>query len=278
MTDASWKLVIDQQGVTIASDRFQFTTNRRPEDELDFESNAAMNSTESSYMEAVVAELQTLTRRNYGQFCGLGYAMEVIGERWTMLFIRDLLVRPKSLKELHKGFPAVAADIIASRLHELEHLGVVKQIQEEDGESRFRPPAFGRELEDVAIPLGRWGARLLGNPRPEDVVTIDSVVMAYRTMFRPEAAAGLTVSFQLNLGDMVVHAKVDDGKIQTGEGALPDADLVLDQPGPALMPLLTGELLAAEAVETGQVKIIGDPAWLATFTELFQIAPMPEDA
>jgi DNA-binding HxlR family transcriptional regulator len=193
-----------------------------------------------------------------------------------MLFIRDLLVRPKSLEELQKGFPAVAKDIVDSRVRELEHNGVVKQV-EEDGVTRYRLTAFGRELEGVVIPLGRWGARLLGAPRPEDVVTIDSVRMAFRAMFRPEAAAGVTVSFQLNLGDVVVNVRVDDGKIETGEGPLPGVDLVLDEPDTALMPLLTGDLLAAEAVETGAVKIIGDPAHLATFTQLFQIPPMPAD-
>ncbi len=280
MTEPQWTLVVDQRGVTIASDRFQFTTTgtRPANGELDFEQQAAMNSAESSYMEAVVAQLQTMTRRNYGQFCGLGRAMEVVGERWTMLFIRDLIGRPKSLEELQKGFPAVAPDIVTARMKELEQYAVVKQVPEDDGVTRYRLTAFGRELEESVIPLGRWGSRLLGNPRPEDVATIDSVRMAFLTMFRADAAAGLTVSFQLNLeDDMVVHAKVNDGKVETGAGPLAGVDLVLDDPGPALMPLLTGELTAAEAYETGSVKVIGDPALLATFTEVFQIAPMPVD-
>ena len=278
MTEAQWKLVFDQQGVTIASDKFRFTTTgtRQTDDtDLDFEQQSAMNSAESSYMEAVVAELQTMTRRTYGQYCGLGRALEVVGERWTMLFIRDLLVRTKSLEQLRQGFPAVAPEIVSSRMRELEHCGVVTQVREEDGVLRYRLTAFGRELDDIAIPLGRWGSRLLGDRRPEDVMTIDSVRMAFRAMFRPEAAAGLTVSFQLNLDDIVIHAKVDDGRVETFDGPLAGADLVLDEPGNALMPMLTGELTAAEAVETGAVKIIGDPAHLATFTQLFQIAPMP---
>jgi DNA-binding HxlR family transcriptional regulator len=280
MTESDWKLVVDQQGVTITSDKFQFTTNgTRPAgaSEINLEQQAAMNSMESSYMEAVVAELQSMTRRNYGQYCGLGRALELVGERWTMLFIRDLLVRSKSLSELQKGFPAVAPDLVGARVKELEYSGVVKQVEEEDGVTRYRLTAFGRELEDVAIPLGRWGARLLGTPRPEDVVTADSIRSAYKAMFRADNAAGVTMSFQLNTGDVVVHVKVTDGKLETGEGPLAGADLVLDEPGPALMALLTGELTAAEAVETGSVKLVGDPALLTTFTELFQITPMPVD-
>jgi DNA-binding HxlR family transcriptional regulator len=280
MTEPQWKLVVDQQGVTITSEKFQFTTNgTRPAGaaEIDLEQQAAMNSAESAHMESVVSQLQTMTRRTYGQYCGLGRALELVGERWTMLFIRDLLVRNKSLEELQQGFPAVAPEIVTSRIRELEHGAVVKQVEEEDGVTRYRLTSFGRELEEVAIPLGRWGARLLGPPRPEDTATIDSVRMAFRTMFRPEVAGDRKVSFQLNLGDIVMHVKVADGKAETGVGALDGVDLVIDEPGPALMPLLTGELTVTEAVETGAVKIIGDPALLPVFTELFQVFPMPVD-
>jgi DNA-binding HxlR family transcriptional regulator/putative sterol carrier protein len=277
MTDPQWKLTFDRQGVTIASDKFQFSTSGTRQPERDFEEQMAMNSAESSYMEAVIQQLQTMTRRTYGQYCGVGRALEIIGERWTILLIRDLLIRPKSLKELHKGFPASATDVVATRLKELEHFAVVKQVQDEDGETRYRLTAFGQELDGIVLRLGRWGARLLGDPRPEDVATTDSVRMALRTTFRPEAAAGLTVSYQLNLGDLVIHAKIEDGEIETGEGPLPGADLVLE-PGMALKPMMTGELSASEALDTGSVKAKGDPALLKTFTELFQIPPMPTDA
>jgi DNA-binding HxlR family transcriptional regulator len=277
MTEARWKLVVDRQGVTIASDRFQFTTNgtRQPDTETDFDEAMAMNSAESSYMEAVISQLQTMTRRTYGQFCGLSRALEIVGERWSMLFIRDLLIRPKTFHELHDGFPSAATDILSARLRELEHGGVVRRVQDADGETRYTLTEFGRELDDIVIRLGRWGARLLGDPRPEDVVTSDSVRMALRTTFRPEAAAGVTVSYQLTVGDLVVHAKIHDGTIDTGEGPLPGADLVLD-PGMALKPMMTGELSAAEAIESGDVKFLGDPALITTFTKLFRIMPMPQ--
>jgi DNA-binding HxlR family transcriptional regulator/putative sterol carrier protein len=278
MTEAQWKLVVDRQGVTIASDKFQFTTNgtRRADGELDFDDDqqTAMNSAESSYMEAVISQLQTMTRRTYGQFCGLSRALEIIGERWSMLLVRDLLIRPKSFHELHQGFPSSATDILSARLRELEYGGVVRQIQDSDGESRYTLTAFGRELDDIVLRLGRWGARLLGDPRPEDVVTTDSVRMALRTTFRPEAAAGLQVSYQLDLPDMVIHAVINDGEIETGIGPLPGADLIME-PGPTLKPMMTGELSAAEAIASGSLKYFGDPALITTFTELFQIPPMP---
>jgi DNA-binding HxlR family transcriptional regulator len=280
MTEAQWKLTVDQQGVTIASDKFQFTTSgtREPDAELslDDDHQSAMNSAESSYMDAVISQLQTMTRRNYGQYCGLSRALEIIGERWSMLLVRDLIIRPKSLHALYEGFPSAATDVIAARLRELEYGGVVRQVQDEDGEIRYTLTVFGRELDDIVMRLGRWGARLLGDPRPEDVATNDSVRMALRTTFRPEAAAGLRVSYQLDLGDVVVHVKIDNGDLETGEGPLPGADLVFS-PGPVLKPMMSGELTAAEAIASGNITYVGDPALIATFAELFQIPPMPAD-
>jgi DNA-binding HxlR family transcriptional regulator len=281
MTEAQWKLVVDRQGVTIASDKFQFSTSgtRQPDGEVTFDGDqqTAMNSAESSYMEAVIAQLQTMTRRTYGQYCGLSRALEIIGERWSMLLLRDLCVRSKTRQEMHEGFPGAPADTITTRLRELEHGGVVRQVRdEEDGETRYTLTMFGRELDDIVMRLGRWGTRLLGDPRPEDVATTDSVRMALRTMFRPEAAVGLRVSYQLDLEDIVVHAKIDDGTIETGAGPLPGADLVFD-PGAALMPILFGELPPTEAIESGSVKYVGDPALIVKFAELFLIPPLPAD-
>jgi DNA-binding HxlR family transcriptional regulator len=132
MTEAQWKLVMDQQGVTIASDRFEFRTGTggsRPAGEDmamdDAALEAALESAESSQMEAIISELQTMTRRTYGQFCGLSRALEVVGERWSMLIIRDLLVSSRSLTELQRGLPRIPTDLLCTRLKELEHTGIV---------------------------------------------------------------------------------------------------------------------------------------------------------
>src|SRR5262245_3525952 len=110
MTEAQWKLVVDQQGVAIASDQSQFTTSgtRQSNGDRDRDEQMPMNGAESSYMDAVIAQLQTMTRRTYGQFCAVSRALEIIGERWSILIIRDLLIRPKSFHQLHPGFPASA--------------------------------------------------------------------------------------------------------------------------------------------------------------------------
>ncbi len=128
----------------------------------------------------------------------------------------------------------------------------------------------GRGLEDVVLALGRWGARDLGDPRPDEVASAAPLVMALRTTFRPAAAAGVRLDVELRLGDIVVHARVADGELAAEVGPLPAAELVITT-GPALRALLAGELEPAAAVARGDVQISGAPALLVRFTELFRI-------
>ena len=100
------------------------------------------------------------------------------------------------------------------------------------------------------------------------------MIMALRATFECEAARGLQASFELHLGDVVIHADVDDGTLEVAPGPAPAADLVIET-GPEIRALLAGELAPAEAVERGSVRLSGDPALLARFVEAFRIPPPP---
>jgi DNA-binding HxlR family transcriptional regulator len=226
---------------------------------------------ESTQMEAIISELQMMSRQAYGQYCGLARALEMIGERWALLVIRDLLVGPKRFTELLRGLPRVPADILSTRLAELENTGVVRRrvLARDDDSFVYELTEYGHELDDIVLSLGRWGAASLGSPRAAEIVTPDSLVMAMRSAFRPAAARGHRVSYELRLGDIVIHACVDDGVVKVAAGALPDADLVIE-PGRELKAMMTGETTPAEAMENG-VRVIGDPSLLGRFVELFHV-------
>lgn len=276
MTEARWKLVVDGQSVTIASDRFRFTTNgsQPPLNDLTGD-DALLDPTESSQIEAIVSELQTMTRRTYGQFCGLSRALEIIGERWSLLIIRDLLVGPKNVADLQRGLPRMAIDILSTRLNEMERTGVVRRgvspESNDPGAAIYELTEWGKELEDIVYRLSRWGTRLLEEPRPEDIITPDSMVMALRSTFRPEAARGLTASYELRVGDIVIHARIEDGVLSAADGPLLDADLVIE-PGQLLRPLMSGEVSPAEAIESGGIALTGDPRLLEPFVAVFRIS------
>lgn len=214
-----------------------------------------------------------MSSRSYGQYCGVARALEVVGERWALLIVRDLLVGPRRFSDLHRGLPKIPTNVLSARLKELEQGGVVvrRVVPRPANAIVYELTEHGRALEELVLGLGRWGARMLGEARPDEIVTADSLVMALRTTFQPDAARGQTVGYELRCGPIVLHAEITDGTLVAAEGPLPGADLVIVT-GPALRPLLAGELTPAAAIADGSVELIGDPALLSRFVALFRIA------
>jgi hypothetical protein len=129
---------------------------------------------------------------------------------------------------------------------------------------------YGADLEQAIMHLGRWGARALGEPRTDEIVTVDSLTMALRTTFRPEAADGLRASYELRIGPVVLHAQVDGPQVTVSKGPAPEPDLVIET-GPALKALLARELSPHEALQQGLLQITGEPALLDSFVKVFRI-------
>lgn len=272
MGNGHWKLSVDQLGVTIASDRFQLTTVGAPTTDG---SDSTLELAESNHIEAIVSELESMTRRAYGQYCGLAQAMELVGERWSLLIVRDLSVGPKTVAELQDGLPRISADTLSNRLRELEHAGLVRRRPMANDAVGYELTEYGGELEDILLRFSRWGARSLGEPRPEEIVTTDSLVVALRSVFDPGAARDVRASYEIRVDDEIVfHIRVNDGNAHVGPGPMPDADLLLE-PGVVLKKMMSGELTAADAIANGSVKIVGDPALLERFTEMFTIPALP---
>ena len=214
--------------------------------------------------------------RTYGQFCGVARALELVGERWALLIVRDLLVGPRRFTDLRRGLPKIPTNILTDRLHELEAAGLVRRrvLPRPAGGTAYELTGYGGELEEIVLSLGRWGARSLGTPRPAEIVTPDSLIMALRTTFQPDAARGQHVGYELRVGEIVIHARVDDGALAVAAGPLAGADLAITTFGP-LNPLLRGAISPQEALAGGQLAIDGDPALLDRFVTLFRIAAAP---
>jgi DNA-binding HxlR family transcriptional regulator len=214
--------------------------------------------------------------RAYGQYCGIARALELVGERWALLIVRDLLLGPKRFTDLRRGLPRIPSNVLSVRLKELEEAGVVARrlLPRPATGVVYELTEYGRELEDVLLRFGVWGAKTLGDPGPEDIVTADSMRLALRATFQPKAARGLRATYELRLGEIVVHARVDNGALEVGEGALADADLTIET-DLALRPLMCGELSAADAVKSGRVRLKGDRKLLDRFVEVFQIPAAP---
>jgi DNA-binding HxlR family transcriptional regulator/putative sterol carrier protein len=213
-----------------------------------------------------------MSTRTYGSYCGIARALELVGERWALLVVRDLILGPKRFTALRRGLPRIPTNVLSARLRELERAGIVcrRLLPLPLTGVVYELTDYGRELEDIVLRLGLWGAQSLGEPRPDDILTVDSVVLALRATFQPEAARGLRASYELRLGEIVVHARVDDGAVEVAEGPLPGADLVLET-DLTIRQLMSGELSPAEAVKSGRVRFSGKRKLLERFVEIFHI-------
>lgn len=257
MTEAAWKVVMDGDGLTISGDSFSLTTN----------------SSDPGSLHSVMSELQGVARWTYGQYCGLSRAIEAVGERWGMLVVRDLLTNPKSAPELLRGLPGVPLNLLTMRIREMGFVGIVEKAGTTDteGNDQYRLTEYGQSLEEVLLAFGRWGSALLAEPRPEDIITEDSIMVAMRAMFVPEAAAGRSAKFELGFGDIVIHVVIEDGQLEVGRGPLPGAPML--DPGPNLKEMLTRRMTIEEAMATGTVK--GELGTLETFISMFALPNQP---
>src|SRR5712692_4091022 len=213
-----------------------------------------------------------MAKRAYGQYCGFARALEIVGERWGLLIIRDLLVGPKRFTDLRRGLPRIPSNILSDRLKELEDAGVVQRrvLPRPAGSIVYELTEHGGDLEEAVLALGRWGARSLGDPRPGEIITVASVIMAMRTTFRPDAAKDLRAGYELRLGDVILNMQIEDGSLRVAEGSLPEADLIIEA-GPAIKTLMAREVTPAEGIANGLVRLTGNAELIERFVEMFRI-------
>jgi DNA-binding HxlR family transcriptional regulator/putative sterol carrier protein len=215
-------------------------------------------------------------RRTYDDGCAAAHALDLVGERWALLVVRELLLGPKRFTDLKAGLPGASPNVLSQRLRELEGVGILRR-------RKLPPPAasrvyeltpWGEELEPVIVRLGRWGARSPTKPR-DAALGVDSLVLSLRTMFDPAAAKGLRMSFELRFGEDRFRAVVDDGRFEISRGSADGPDAIVEADSDTLAGLIYAGRPLAEAVESRDLKIEGDQATFERFVALF---PLPDPA
>jgi DNA-binding HxlR family transcriptional regulator len=212
-----------------------------------------------------------MTKRTYGQHCAIARALDRIGDRWTLLLVRELLIGPKRFKDLEAALPGIGANLLSARLKELKSTGIVRRIV-------LPPPAsvpayaltsVGLELEPVLLALVRWGERFLEAGSADDYVRAEWAVLVLRGIFRPEAAKGLSAVYEFRMGEEVVHVEIDDGQLSTGLGPARHPDVVLTGDLEHFLASAAGTLDMAQALADGKVTLEGDPALLQHLGDVF---------
>src|SRR5262249_20617800 len=209
--------------------------------------------------------------------CGLAHALELVGGRWALVLVSDLIRGPKRFSELQRGQPRIPSNVLSARLKEREDAGVVHRrvLPRPARGVGYELTEYGRELEEIVLRLGLWGAKSMpAEAGMDEVVTVDTLLLALRSTFRPDAARGLHAGYEIRFGEIVIHARVDDGALEVDEGPLPGADLVIEASG-SLHPLLTGGLSTTDALATGILTIRGKEELFDRFVDAFHIPPVP---
>jgi DNA-binding HxlR family transcriptional regulator len=196
--------------------------------------------------------------RTYDDPCGVARALDLVGDRWALLVVRELLLGPKRFSELRRGLPGAGQSMLTHRLAELERAGVLRRRQ-------LGPPASaqvyeltdrGLDLEPVLLALGRWGSRT--PPTSTASLSVDALALAMRTTFDATAAGTWAVRVELRLDGDVLEAEVNQSRFTLTRGVTRAPDAVLDTSATVFRELIFGAGTLAAAEDAGLITVRGD--------------------
>jgi DNA-binding HxlR family transcriptional regulator len=203
--------------------------------------------------------------RSYGEQCGVARSLDVIGERWALLIVRELLLGPKRFNDLLAGLPGASPNVISQRLRELAGYGVVRQRD-------LPPPArvrlyeltdWGRELEPVILHLGRWGDRA---PLPDGAQAgLDSLLLAIQATADPVRVSG---RYELRIDDSTFAVDGSSGSVRIRRGTADQPDATMTTDSGTFRAVIFGQRPIADAVQAGGLRLEGDPDATSRLTDL----------
>jgi DNA-binding HxlR family transcriptional regulator len=218
-------------------------------------------------LEKVTKHRQSEEKRRYDDACGLAHAMELVGERWAMLVLRELAYGPRRFSELKADLQGISANVLTQRLTELEARGLVRKI-------KLPPPAsvqdyeateWGLEAVPVIAALGRWAAR---SPLHDPTLPMShvSVIMSLQTLISPALAEGIVARIGFRLGDADYVTVLRDGRLDVARCEIADCDVIFRGTPTALAAVIHG------GAPFDMIGIDGDPELAKRFVKLF---PLP---
>lgn len=196
-----------------------------------------------------------MTKRSYHQHCALARALDLVGERWTLLIVRELLTGSRRYKDLLANLPGMGTNLLAARLRELKEAGLV-----DHQESAYSLTPRGAELEAAVLALARFGAPLLADPDPDAHWSASWNPVAFKYAFQPERARKLRGVFEYRIDDSRVQVRVHEGVIETSREARWRPDAVITTDGETFLALSSGELDPRDAETEGALEIEGNRA------------------
>ena len=213
--------------------------------------------------------------RKFDQYCPVAHALSLVGERWSLLIVRELLHGPKRYTDLTNGLPGIGTNILAARLRDLEAAGVVQKrtLPPPAASTVYELTEYGAGLKEALYALARWGARTIGPPGPGDELYPEWGVNALPALFNAEEARGLTATYVLVVEGDAFTARVVNGALDATMGAAEDADVVVEVDMETFFALASGELAPREAVKSGRAQVEGTLEALERCFRVLSLAP-----
>lgn len=213
-------------------------------------------------------------RRTYNEYCGVAKALDVVGERWTLLIVRNLLLGPLRYSDLLRGLPGITTNLLAKRLKEMERSGLVERTRVGPGESghAYRLTELGLALEPAVQALGTWGWHWMTGPKPGEHRDLEWLLVSTRRRYR----GGLHLSVEFDVGDGSYHFLLAGEELAIGRGPLDEADLRVRIPAQTLVRLLL-EGWPDEGAPA-DLQADGDVGQLRSLVDAFARPPRPTAA
>jgi DNA-binding HxlR family transcriptional regulator len=214
-----------------------------------------------------------MMRRTFDQYCPIARALEVVGERWSLLIVRELLLGPRRYTDLRQALPRMWTNLLVDRLRHLERAGVIEQVDLPPPAARtvYQLTERGRGLEPVVLGLGRWGIPLLSGRGKKDPPLSTSVLLGLRAFFQPTAAAQTEERYELRIGGEPFTAVVQRGRLEVRSGR-PDSPAATLHADPAgLLDIRAGRIDVKAAIEKGLLRFDGPEASVRRLRRAFAL-------
>lgn len=221
-----------------------------------------------------ITNAKTPARRRYEDACGAAHALDLVGERWALLVMRELMLGPQRFSDLRAGLSGLSANVLTQRLEGLEAIGVVtrKKLPPPASTGVYELTPWGYEAEPIFQALGRWGAR---SPHHDPTLPFSaaSLILSLRTMFDPARAGRLDAWIGIRAGAENVLVRIVDGQLDFARGELADADVTFEGEPAAIAAAIYGGAPIDGLASQGALTVKGDRRLADTFVGLFPLPP-----
>jgi DNA-binding HxlR family transcriptional regulator len=218
-------------------------------------------------------------KRRYDDACGTAHALELVGERWALLVMRELMLGPKRFGQLKADLPGISANVLTQRLEGLEAAGVLfrRKLPPPASTKVYELTPWGYESEPIFQVLGRWAAR---SPQHDPTLPLSpvSLFLSFRTMFDPARAAGIDARVGFQFGEETFTVRIAEGAVEVARGDLQATDLVFTGTAPAVAGAVYGGVPLGALAAAGAIVLEGDMALAERFVTLFPLPPKVEQS